>query len=92
LTATPPNRQARQVSTTHPEDQPLYQLWQLASSKGYSLHFNGDSIDLVPRSEQVTKHTVMWHDTGLKEACAWLEKVTPPRYHAPDNEQPPEQA
>lgn len=58
------------------QDWPLYNLWRLASSKGYSLRLEGDYIRLVPLTTQGDSglaRTFPWSNDGIKRARAWLE-------------------
>jgi hypothetical protein len=64
------------------QDQPLYNLWRLASRNGYSLRLEGDYIRLVPLTTQGDAglpRTFRWTNNGIKTARAWLELRDPPR-------------
>lgn len=64
------------------QDWPLYDLWRLASSKGYSLRLEGDYIRLVPLTTQGDSglvRTFPWSNDGIKRARAWLETPETPQ-------------
>lgn len=54
---------------------PLYDLWRLASRKGYSLRLEGDYIRLVPltiQGDAGLSRTFRWNNDGIKTARDWL--------------------
>lgn len=58
------------------QDWTLYDLWRLASRKGYSLRLEGDYIRLVPLTTQGDAglaRTFLWNNEGIKRARTWLE-------------------
>ena len=63
------------------QDQPLYNLWRLASRKGYGLRLEGAYIRLVPLRTQGNHglaRAFPWNYDGIKAACAWLEAPDDP--------------
>lgn len=64
------------------QDRPLYDLWRVASSNGYSLRLEGDYIRLVPLKTQGDAglpRTFRWNKAGIKAARAWLETPDMPQ-------------
>lgn len=64
------------------QDWPLYDLWRLASRKGYSLRLEGDYIRLVPLTTQGDAglpRTFRWNNDGIKTARVWLEAPDTPQ-------------
>lgn len=58
------------------QDWPLYDLWRIASRKGYSLRLEGDYIRLVPLTTQGDAglaRSFVRNNDGIKTARAWLE-------------------
>jgi hypothetical protein len=63
------------------QDWPLYDLWRVASGKGYSLRLEGDYIRLVPirtQGDYSQTRTFARNRDGIKAARAWLD---PPMRH-----------
>lgn len=62
------------------QDWPLYDLWRLASRKGYGLRLEGDYILLVPLrtpGDNGLARSFARTSDGIKAACTWLEPPMP---------------
>ncbi len=64
------------------QDWPLYDLWRLASRKGYSLRLEGTYIRLIPlrtQGDNGLARSFDWNKDGIHKARAWLETPATPR-------------
>ena len=58
------------------QNRPLYDLWRLASHKGYSLRLEGAYIRLIPLRTQGGSglaRSFLRNKDGIKKARAWLD-------------------
>lgn len=71
------NRGRSQSAMRDKLEQQLYDLWRLASLKGYSLRLEGWYIRLVPLrtpGDNGLRRSFHRSNDGMKKARAWLEK------------------